>query len=58
MCLISKILSYLNVSSALFNASRVASESTQNKIDKNEYGKSTKYEDAIKIAHSSAVKIE
>ena len=51
-------MSHLNLLSALFNASRVALESMQNKIDKNEYGKSTKYDSAIKIAHSSAVKLE
>ena len=44
--------------SVLFNASIVVSESTQNKIDKNEYDKSNKYDNAIKNARSSAVKIE
>ena len=32
--------------------STVALESTQNKIDKNVHGKSTKYDNAIKIAQS------
>ena len=53
-----EILSELNLLSVLFNASRVALESTQNKIDKNEYDKSNKYDNAITIAHSSEVKIE
>ena len=43
--------------SASFNASIVALESTQNKIDKNETVNSTKYENATKIAHIYAVEI-
>ena len=48
----------LDLLSALFNTSRVALEATQNKVDRNESGKSIrKYDNAIKIAHSSTVKI-
>ena len=54
----SKIMSDLNLLSALFNAIRVNLQSRQNKIDKNIYGASTKYDNAIKTAQSSAVKIE
>ena len=50
--LISKIMSDLNLLSVFFNASRFALESSQNKIDKNEYGKSTNCDNDIKIAHS------
>ena len=50
MYLFSKIMSDLNLLSALFNTSRVALESTHNKIDENVHGKSTKYDNEIKIA--------
>ena len=42
-------MSDLNLLSVCFNASRVALESTQTKIDKNVHGTTTKYDNAISI---------